>query len=141
MRMSVTTQAVMSGIVQAIGTAYPDADVYTEAPASPQQPYFYVKLLSSTLDGGLNRRLRLTYAFDVQYVTDTNADRYDVADSLYAALGRIAVQGEGVRGAGMRAELTEDVLHFFVQYDFQIVESKPETAKMQHLTQEGNLKG
>lgn len=72
------------------------------------------------------------HAFDVHYFpaedTEANEEMHEVGDTLYEALEYITL-GEGlIRGTGMRYEVIDNVLHFFVSYNLFLMRKKDSEA-------------
>jgi len=75
------------------------------------------------------------HPFDVHYFAPgrENADMYAMADRLTAALQQISVVGRVVHGTGMRFQVVDDVLHFFVTYSFHVWAPRLDAPAMQTL--------
>ncbi|MDF2722103.1 MAG: hypothetical protein K0Q59_1778, partial [Paenibacillus sp.] len=88
----ITVNDVRDGVIQALDAAFPDIPVQGENISQGlQEPYFYVKLLSTGQDREINRRYLRAHLFDVHYFAKTNRERHAMAEQLYDILRRINV--------------------------------------------------
>jgi len=132
----VTINDARRAVNAAIDAAFPDIPISGEPiPQNLAPPYFFVKLLEPAHTRELGRRYLRVHPFDVHYFAPgrENADMYDMADRLTAALQQISVVGRVVHGTGMRFQVVDEVLHFFVTYSFHVWAPKPEDPAMQTL--------
>ena len=123
--------AIVDGIVGALRTALPDMKVYTEqVPQNFTEPCFSVRCPSLTNKPFLGNRYRRNNLFAVQYhpwsFMDANEECHMAQDMLYRILEYITVEGDLVRGTGMRGEIHDGVLTFFVNFNM-FVRIEPET--------------
>lgn len=112
------------------------------------EPCFFVSCLNPTTELYLGKRYFRTNQFCIQYFPNTdNKQREcnDVAERLLWCLEYITLDGDPARGTAMRYELTDGVLHFFVNYDcfvYRMVESTAmETMKSNTDVKGGDLFG
>lgn len=141
--MRVTINDVRYAVHTALDTAFPDnAIMGEEIKQGLNPPCFFVRLLEPSHDQELGRRFIRYHPFVVRYYAPerTNADMYDMAEKLTAALQWITVVDRPIRGTGMRFEIVDEVLHFFVNYKFHVWAQKPEYPAMQKLDVEEGLK-
>ncbi len=114
---------LISGISEAIyaefGAAY---KIYKEAVKQGlKEPCFLISCLNPTNEQFLGNRYFRTNQFAVQYFPSTdkvNEECNGVQERLFMALELIDVDGDLTRGTSMHGELTDGVLHFFVNFDF-----------------------
>lgn len=114
---------LISGISEAIcaefGTAY---KIYKESVKQGlKEPCFLISCLNPTNEQFLGNRYFRTNQFAVQYFPSTdkvNEECNDVQERLFMALELIDVGGDLTRGTSRQGELNDDVLHFFVNFDF-----------------------
>jgi len=131
--LQVTINDVRNAVHAALDAAFPNIPVLgEEIKQGLTPPCFFVRLLDSGHTQELGRRFIRYHPFDVHYFAPerSNADMYDMAEQLTAALQQITVAGRPVRGTGMRFEIIDEVLHFFVNYDFHVWASKPDDPAM-----------
>lgn len=126
------------GITQALKNTFgEDYPVYTEdAGRDLNQHCFIIKLLKPSQEPQLLNRYKLNQPFDVQYCmadSETQETAADVIEVLYQCLEYITVDGDMVRGIGMKTEIAERVLHFFVDYNLFVIKKNEEDAKMDDL--------
>jgi 3'-phosphoadenosine 5'-phosphosulfate (PAPS) 3'-phosphatase len=128
-----TINDVRYAVHAALDAAFPDIPIVgEEIKQGLTPPCFFVKLLEPEHTQELGRRFIRYHPFDVHYFAPerSNADMYDMAEQLTAALQQITVAGRPVRGTGMRFEIVDEVLHFFVQYNFHVWAPRPEDPAM-----------
>ncbi|MCZ0853048.1 hypothetical protein O0547_26145 [Brevibacillus laterosporus] len=139
--IEITINDVRNAVMSAIKKAYPTAKVYGERlPQGFKEPCFFVLMLEGSQDKELDRRYKRFHPFDIHYFASSNSERYEVAEKLTDILGLIEMQGKPIRGTKMRHTIVDDVLHFFVDYNFHVVRPKPVVPTMQKLKIEGGLK-
>ena len=136
---------IVDGMVQALnaefGTEY---EVYTEdVEQGLQEPCFLIKCVTPSIQQKLDRRYRLNNVFCVHYFPiseDEQTECLDVQMRLYGSLELIEHDGSLIRGTQIHSEISDGVLHFFVNYDFFAMKPKEETA-METLEVDQNVKG
>jgi len=134
--LQVTINDVRNAVHTALNSAFPDIPVIgEEIRQDPIPPCFFVKLHESGHIQELGRRFYRYHPFDVRYFApDGNNDAmYDMAERLTEALQWIQAAGRPVRGTGMRFEIVDGVLHFFVEYHFHVWAPKQDGPAMQTL--------
>lgn len=137
--MQVTINSVRYAVNAALDAAFPDIPVSgEEIKQLLDPPRFFVRLLEPAHTQELGRRYRRYFPFVVRYFAPErdNDDMYDMAELLASALKWIDVGGR-VTGIGMRFQIVDEVLHFFVTYSLLVWEQPPNDPKMQELDQEG----
>lgn len=139
-------QDIKNALIKKLSLFTPEYPVYDEAvEQGMQQPCFFVLLLESSQNREINRRYQRFNSVDVHYFPDRNAaaPREEcelMAERLYSEIEYVAGIEGGYRGTGMRHEIVDGVLHFFVQYNYHIIRTKALEVKMQTMTQGGGLK-
>lgn len=144
MSQPITINDVRYAVHAALDAAFPDIPIMgEEIKQGLPPPCFFVKLLEPEHFQELGRRFFRYHPFDVQYfATDrSNEAMYDMADRLMEALQQIKVAGRPVRGTKMRFEIVDEVLHFFVEYNFHVWAERPDDPLMQRLDVEEGLNG
>jgi hypothetical protein len=139
----VTINDVRYAVHAALDTAFPDIPIMgEEIKQGLTPPCFFVRLLEPTHTQELGRRYARVHPFDVHYFAPNrqNDDMYDMAEQLTTVLQQIEVAGRPIRGTGMRFEIVDEVLHFFVEYNFHVWAPKPEDPAMQTLDVQEGLK-
>lgn len=109
---------MVKGIVARLHAAYPACEIYTEAIEQGfQPPCFSVRQLSGGSQAYPGLRYRTRQAFDVRYFPSGGRPQQEcraVAEALPETLAYLP--DDAARGTGMEWEITDGVLHFFVQY-------------------------
>ena len=87
-----------------------------------QEPCFFIVPLSPARRQILGRRYRQDNPFDIHYFPSQTEQRQSemdmVADRLFETLEYITLEdGALLRGTGMRYEIIDNVLHFFVDFN------------------------
>ncbi|HIW31935.1 MAG TPA: hypothetical protein IAA29_04025 [Candidatus Paenibacillus intestinavium] len=135
--MQVTINDVRYAVNNALDTAFPDIPVSgEEIKQLLDPPRFFVRLIEPSHTQELGRRYRRHLPFVIRYFTTNNDDCYAMAEKLTSALKWIDVGGQ-VPGYGMRFQIVDEVLHFFVTYSMFVWEQPPNDPKMQTFEQEG----
>lgn len=140
---AVTINDVRNAVNAALDSAFPNIPIAgEEIKRGLTPPYFFVKLLEPEHTQELGRRFYRYHPFDVHYFAPDrrNEDMYDMAEQLTATLQQIEVAGRPVHGSGMRFEIVDEVLHFFVEYNFHVWAPQPDDPAMQTLDVEGGIK-
>lgn len=125
---------IVKQIVKALHSAFPDCEIYTESiPQGFCPPCFSVRQLGSARAPYPGKRYRMEQSFDVRYFPKERraleACR-QTADRLYSVLA--CLPDNTARGTGLHWEITDSVLHFFVQYNYFVWDTD-ETETMQEL--------
>ncbi|TPG75602.1 hypothetical protein EEL32_24040 [Brevibacillus laterosporus] len=139
--IEITINDVRRAVMTALKRAFPSSTIYGEQlPQGFKEPCFFVLMLEGSQDKELDRRYKRFHPFDIHYFTSLNSERYEVAEKLADVLELIDLQGKPIRGIKMRHTIVDDVLHFFVDYNFHVVRPKPVVPTMQKVKIEGGLK-
>jgi len=143
MLLQVTINDVRHAVIAALEDAFPDIPVGgAEIKRNLAPPCFCVELLEASHTQELGRRFVRSLPFDVQYFA-ANPDSealYDVAEQLTGLLQWIEAGGRMTRGMGIRFQVVEDVLHFYVEYQVHVWAPQPEVPAMQTLDVREGLK-
>ncbi|MFD1179209.1 DUF6838 family protein [Paenibacillus puldeungensis] len=139
----VTVNSIRDGVILALSNFFPTMDIFGEYIEQDfNAPCFYVKLLTTSHDHELDRRYKRSNSFDVHFFpagADYNREAHSMAENLYVALAKVNIDGAIYKGTKMNHEIVDNVLHFFVDFNFLVSTPKNEI-KMQTLKQEGNVK-
>lgn len=143
-----TVNDVRDGVINTLDAHFPDMRIYgEEIKQGFQEPCFFIALFPVQHAKEFGRRYKRMHSFDIHYFPAVaeleelaNQDMHDMADLLYDRLEMIHLQQSVIRGHNMRHEIINGVLHFFVDYDFHLLRSRPSSTKMQQLNQEGIVK-
>lgn len=137
--MEVTINDVRYAVQVALDDAFPDIEVSgEEIKQDLDAPHFFVRLLEPGHTKELGRRYRRDHPFVVRYFSPdrSNNDMYNMGEKLTSVLEWITVGGRVWPGQQMRAEIINEVLHFFVSYNLLVWSRPPEAPHMQTLEQE-----
>jgi hypothetical protein len=138
----VTYNHVRYALNAALDTAFPTIPLSgEEIKQELDPPHFFVRLLEPDHTQELGQRYRRDHPFVVRYFSAkrTNEEMYDMAEQLTSALKRITVGGRQCQGQGMRFQIVDEVLHFFVTYSLLVWEQLPNDPAMKILEQEGKI--
>lgn len=139
----VTINKIRDGVMATLYSHFPNMDIYgEEIKEGLTPPCFFVKMLQTTHRQDLDRRYMRNHFFDIHFFSDgdKNRDLHNMAENLYDVLELIGIDGVLYRGTGMNHEIVDRVLHFFVEYNFNVYKQKPIIPTMQDLEQKGGVK-
>ena len=89
-----------------------------------KEPCFFIQLLEPNSTKMLGDQHRREYPFCVQHLPEdkgnSNSECYKTLDELYIALEYISIDGNLVRGVGMRGSVNDGILSFFVNYNVSL---------------------
>lgn len=138
----VTINTIRDGVILALSLLFPGTIIYEEKmPQNFEAPCFFVKLLTGDQAHEMNRRYYRTHAFDIHFFPkgeEYNREAHEMADRLYEELRMVRIDGSLYRGSGMSHEVVDDVLHFFVNFNFHVLRPKDQVPKMMELKEEIN---
>lgn len=138
-------EKITDGILAALNAEFgDDYTLYTEEVRQGlKEPCFFVSCISPNTKLYRGRRYQHTNQFIIQYLTDVDEPRADcnsTAERLFSCLELITVDGDLMRGTGMEAVISDDVLTFTVNYDYFSYRQN-DIPVMEHKGTETNLKG
>ncbi|WP_438435408.1 phage tail terminator family protein [Gorillibacterium sp. sgz500922] len=140
----ITFLDVRNAVSRALDAAFPDIPVSgEEIKQDLNPPRFFVRFLEPSHTQELGRRARRDHPLVVHYFPagkDANEDMYEMADKLTEALQSVTVAGMPASGHGMRFQVVDGVLLFFVTYTFLVQAAAPVIPVMQTLDQTGGIK-
>lgn len=113
---------IISGIAVKLKQVCPNATIYTESVhQNMKEPCFIILPLEPTQEAQLPPLYWRTYPFDIHYFPvsklQPKAEMNMTAELLFFELEHIFCLENLIRGAKMRYEIVDNVLHFFVNYD------------------------
>lgn len=140
----VTINDIRSAVFRKLAERFPDIKRFgEEIKQGFQAPCFFVKLFPVEHTRELDRRYFRVHSFDIHYFPASeysNEEMHNVAEQLYDALEYITVSDIPCRGIRMRHEIVDEVLHFFVEYNFHVWTPRPDDPVMQTLNVEEGVK-
>lgn len=124
---------------------FPNTAIYNEEIEQGfEEPCFFIKVLSSGQDKELNIRYKKNISFDIHYFSDkedVNSDCLDMVDMLYEVLEYIKVNNSLYRSNKMTHEIIDGVLHFMLQFNYNVLKQIEKAPRMNKLKQEVYLNG
>lgn len=138
----ITVNSFRIGVNNWIKRHFPDARISGEEINQIIPPAFSVLILTSAQTQELGTRYLRNHTFNIRYFapSKTNNEIHEVAERLYDIMDVIEVGDKKYRGTGMNHEVVDQVLHFFVDYNFHVKRDTPSDPKMEHLEQEGFIR-
>ena len=114
-------------------------------PMGYKEPCFFISSINSHVVRKLYDRYRVQVSYDITYHPEErhfhNAEISRVADRMIYGLEYVPLEDDSlVRGNEMRWEVQDNVLHFFISFDFFVRRPVDRGVKMQTLTQQYGLK-
>ncbi|HGT0002582.1 TPA: DUF6838 family protein [Clostridioides difficile] len=106
------------------------------------EPCFFIVTLNPSKTPYPSGRELKKNSFDVHYFPhseDKNFEINEIAEMLLEELEYIEIDGDLVRGTNMNFEIIDNVLHFFVDYNYFTIKSN-DTDKMDTVELFGGLK-
>ncbi|MGE6261107.1 phage tail terminator family protein [Heyndrickxia sporothermodurans] len=138
----ITMNIVRDSVMNTLGKYFSDFEIYGEEnPQDFSASCFFVKLLNVDQKQELGNRYRRSYFFDIHFYPEDKKIRtmHEMAEQLYELLEVIDIDQDLQRGIGMKHEIIDDVLHFFVHYNFIVRKVELDESKMQDLNVEEGL--
>lgn len=93
-----------------------------------KEPCFFISLLKPSSTPKLGNRSLREYNFGIQYFPSSsnskNAEMYEVSEKLISGLEYISFENKLLRGSKIKAEIVDDVLHFFIKYSLFAVQKE-----------------
>jgi len=131
----ITVNIVRDSVISALKQHFPSTRIYgEEIKQGFEEPCFFVKLFPVSQGQVVGRRYKRMHSFDIHYFGESNEEMHDIADQLYDRMEYIPVNEDLLRGTKMNHEIVDDVLHFFVNYDFHVYKEIPVEELMENLT-------
>lgn len=119
---------IVTGISQKLDSEFGETyTIYSEGIKQDlEEPCFFIDVLASNQEKQMRRAYKKTIDFDIHYFSDKedniNSDCLEIADKLYQALEYIEVYGQKYRALKMKHEVVDNVLHFMLQFNYNILE-------------------
>lgn len=146
---------IITGISQALDAEFNSENegyiIHTEnVEQGLDEPCFFIfslKPSSKQLEGN---RYERKYPFDIHFFPDTelvdgistiNNQINEVTERLFTALEYITVDNSLVRGTSMNAEIVDNVLHFFINFNMIVKKENEPIETMGNLTIKQKLGG
>lgn len=115
------------GISQKLDTLIDECHIYTETVKQGfKTPAFFIQLINSSVSPIAGKRYLKYYSFVINFFPEQDGTEFAQCSKLAELMEfnlKIITTGEGIyRGIKVNSEIVEGVLHFFVQFNFPIVE-------------------
>lgn len=140
-----TVNKLIEGISEALFNEFGDKYQYycenIKQGFSP--PCFYIKPIEPYAEQGLDRDKKRVNKFVIQFISKNkeqkNRDINDIYEKLIWVLEYIEIDGKIYKGTNMQSRSEDGVLHFFINYNYHIMQIK-DKKYMERLMQKGGLK-
>lgn len=112
---------IVDGISLTLSKEFSESEIYTEnVEQGLTEPCFLITLVKPENDHFINNKYKQKHLFSVQYFPlGGRSEINEVLERLYFVLEEVTdLNGKSFRGSKMNAEPVDNVLHFFVHYDF-----------------------
>lgn len=103
------------------------------------EPCFFITCIAASSNQVVGKRYEYKQVFDIHYFAK-QSEVHEVAHQLYSALEYITLDGNLIRGLNMHYEVSSGILHFFVNYNYQILKVSKQDA-MEVIELNNKLKG
>lgn len=138
----ITMNIVRDSVMNSLSKHFSNYEIYSEEiPQDYSAPCFFVKLLNVEQKQELGNRYGRSYFFDIHFIPEDKKIRtmHEMAEQLYELLEVIEIDQDLQRGFRMKHEIIDNVLHFFIQYNFIVRKVEPNEPRMQDLNMEEGL--
>lgn len=132
---------IITGISQALDAEFNSENeeytIYTEdVEQGLDEPCFFIFSLKPSNKQLLGNRYKREYPFDIHYFPkseDSNNEINEVTERLFTALEYISIDSGLIRGTSMNAEIVDNVLHFFINFNMIVIKEIPKDPYMEEL--------
>lgn len=132
---------IITGISQALDAEFNSENeeytIYTEdVEQGLEEPCFFVFSLKPSSKQLAGNRYERKYPFDIHYFPkseDSNNEINEVTERLFTALEYISIDSGLIRGTSMNAEIVDNVLHFFINFNMIVKKEIPKDPYMEEL--------
>lgn len=107
-----------------------------------KEPCFLITVVDYSKEQLLQSRSKRSVPFDILFFpSQGKAQCYEIADQMMNELEFITLlDGDMMHGTNMKAEVVDDVLHFFVNYNFIATVTKEQLDSMESIDIENSTK-
>ncbi len=137
---------IMEAIAVALQAEYGDGyEVFRETKRENiEKPCFLLQCMNSIKKPYLRKGHFRQNQFCIQFFPvpgeQEKADCYATAERLFTSLESVIVDGHPVMGTSMKYEMTNGILHFFVNYDMLVYERDAVEPAMEGISSKTNVK-
>ena len=119
-------------VIKQLDGLYPDIPIYGESvPQGFEEPSFFVKVLDGSRAQQLDRRYIHEVSIDIHYFATSNKDAEKMANNLYEQME--VLEAIKIKGKNMKHEVSDRVLHFFIDYKVHLMKDAKQYPKMNRL--------
>lgn len=107
------------------------------------EPCFFIQSLKPSIKKYPGKRYLKQNPFCIQYISESTTKRelHDIGENLLMLLETISYDSGLLRGTDMSYEVTDDILHFFVNYDFFVRKPEEDVPRMESVNSRVKAKG
>lgn len=126
------TNEIIQGVAIALYDAFGDGyEIYqNDVSQGLQEPCFFIALIEDSRVRRIGKRWQQDMTLDIHYFPTTNgnnAEMCNISEQMFAALEFIMLpDGQMIHGFGMRSEIIDGALHFFVNYNVFLIDQSNE---------------
>lgn len=132
---------IINGISQRIDEEFningDEYNIYTESVEQGlKEPCFFIFSLKPSNRQLVGNRYERKYPFDIHYFSKSeegNNEINEIIERLFTTLECITVDDSLVRGTSMNAEIVDDVLHFFINYNMYVTKQVVKEESMEQI--------
>lgn len=138
--------SILEGISISLNAEFgDDYTIYTEAVEQGlKEPCFFISCISPTNKVFLGKRYFRENLICIQYFPQNKdlikEECNDVSERLFSSLEYINVDGDMLRGTGARCEMADNVLNFFISYNFFVYKGSA-SDPMEEISEKVDVKG
>lgn len=128
---------VMIGITQALDAEFGYVVHVDSVEQELKPPCFLVGRVQGDLKKKLGNRYQSNNYFDIKYFTNTEKpamEYLEVEERMYGCLEWIKADGNLTKAVDMKCSVIDDVLHFFVNYNFHVFKQTKQEEPMEAMT-------
>ncbi|MBC8581373.1 phage tail terminator family protein [Zhenhengia yiwuensis] len=119
-------------VIKQLDRFYNPIPIYGEAvPQGFEEPSFFVKVLDGSRAQQLDRRYIHEVSIDIHYFATSNKDAENMANNLYEQME--VLEAIKIKGKHMKHEVSDKVLHFFIDYKIYLMKDAEQYPKMNRL--------
>ncbi|MDA3730067.1 hypothetical protein PBV87_00880 [Niameybacter massiliensis] len=119
-------------VIKQLDRFYNPIPIYGEAVSQGfEEPSFFVKVLDGSREQQLDRRYIHEVSLDIHYFTTSNKDAEQTANNLYEQME--VLEAIKIKGKNMKHEVSDKVLHFFIDYKVHLIKQAKQYPKMKRL--------
>ena len=139
--------SIIEGMSRAINAEFgDDYTIYAEnVEQGLKEPCFFISCIAPTKRLFVGRRYFRTNTFCIQFFPrDPDCGKEecnDAAERLFSCLEYITIDGELMRGTGMKSETVDGILNFFVNYDYFEIQTDNSDNSMDDIAGKISAKG